>query len=118
MGDGRIPAKLRRRVRRRANSRCEYCFFPDANSSGPFHCDHVVPQSRGGKTVAENLVWCCAWCNHFKHDRIAAVDTRTRAEVQIFNPRSDHWSDHFKWSSDLLHILARTPKGRATLRLL
>lgn len=28
--------------------------------------DHVVPQSRGGKSEPCNMVWCCKFCNNQK----------------------------------------------------
>jgi hypothetical protein len=34
--------------------------------------DHVVPRSRGGKTVWENIVTCCVACNRLKGDRLLA----------------------------------------------
>jgi hypothetical protein len=31
--------------------------------------DHVIPRSRGGSHVWENVVSCCRRCNHAKADR-------------------------------------------------
>jgi hypothetical protein len=36
--------------------------------------------------------------------------------VALFNPRQDVWSDHFSFEGPM--IVARTPNGRATARLL
>ena len=30
---------------------------------------HIVPWSKGGKTVPENLQMLCRWCNGMKSDR-------------------------------------------------
>lgn len=38
---------------------CTYC----GTTTGPFHCDHVVPLSRGGPSDQSNLTISCAPCN-------------------------------------------------------
>ena len=50
--------------RKRATGICYYCRrqFPPAELS----MDHVIPLSRGGKSVKENLVPCCKDCNNKK----------------------------------------------------
>jgi 5-methylcytosine-specific restriction endonuclease McrA len=53
----------RRAVFARDGGRCVYCGGP-ANS-----VDHVVPRSRGGRHVWENVVAACRKCNHIKGDR-------------------------------------------------
>jgi len=46
---------------------CQYCGGETDRSSATV--DHVVPSSRGGRSVFENLVCCCAPCNARKRDR-------------------------------------------------
>jgi hypothetical protein len=41
-----------------------------------------------------------------------AVDPDTGAEVPLFNPRSQIWSEHFRWDDE--RVVALTPTGRAT----
>jgi len=53
----------RRAIFARDGGRCVYCGGP-ANS-----VDHVVPRSRGGRHVWENVVAACRRCNHIKGDR-------------------------------------------------
>ena len=60
-----VPPSIARAVRQRDGERCSYCGSID----GPFHLDHVVPWSRGGEHVADNLVVACAPCNFAKSDR-------------------------------------------------
>lgn len=48
----------------RDNWTCVYCGSPGANQ-----CDHVIPRSRGGRSVATNLVAACRSCNSSKKDR-------------------------------------------------
>ncbi|MFQ5651924.1 MAG: HNH endonuclease [bacterium] len=51
----------------RDNHTCQYCGAVDAPNR--LTLDHILPQSRGGKTVWENLVTCCRKCNSKKGDR-------------------------------------------------
>lgn len=39
--------------------RCTYC----GDTEGPFHCDHIIPVSRGGSGDPSNLTTACASCN-------------------------------------------------------
>jgi 5-methylcytosine-specific restriction endonuclease McrA len=58
----------------RDNFTCQYCGkrFPVRK----LNYDHVVPRSRGGRTVWENIVSCCYPCN-------ARKDNRTPAEARM-----------------------------------
>jgi len=46
---------------------CQYCGHKEA--ANKLTLDHILPQSRGGKTVWENLVTSCRKCNSKKGDR-------------------------------------------------
>jgi 5-methylcytosine-specific restriction endonuclease McrA len=66
----RAPRSAQRKISRRAlfardGWRCQYC-----GSSGRLTLDHVVPRSRGGASVWENVVASCAPCNLRKGDRL------------------------------------------------
>ena len=114
-----IPPDLRRRVRRRAKFRCEYCHYPQIACYAPFHCDHFLPKYRGGITHFGNLIFACPTCNGAKRlRRIDAADPTTGLRVPLFNPRIDVWDEHFRWSANGLKILGKTPIGRATVRTL
>ena len=64
----------RRGVLARDGHRCMYCGGV-ANS-----LDHVVPRSRGGEHVWENVVAACARCNRLKADRsVPELGWRLRA---------------------------------------
>ena len=66
----RVPRVIHRRISRRAlfardGWRCQYC-----GSGGRLTLDHVIPRSRGGDSVWENVVASCAPCNLRKGDRL------------------------------------------------
>lgn len=79
------------------------------------HIEHIRPRIRGGISDETNLWLACAWCNSYKGDKTHSVDPETGAEVPLFNPRTQRWSEHFRWSDDGAHIIGLTPTGRATV---
>lgn len=67
----RVPRAIQRKISRRAlfardNWRCVYC----GSTAGRLTLDHVVPRSRGGDSVWENVVTSCAPCNLRKGNRL------------------------------------------------
>src|SRR6266850_1338742 len=67
----RVPRAVQRKISRRAlfardGWRCVYC----GTSSGRMTLDHVVPRSRGGDSVWENVDTSCAPCNLRKGNRL------------------------------------------------
>lgn len=54
----------RRSVFARDDHACQYC------GKGAENLDHVVPRSRGGQHVWENVVACCSRCNARKGDKL------------------------------------------------
>jgi 5-methylcytosine-specific restriction endonuclease McrA len=66
----RVPRAVQRKISRRAlfardGWRCVYC----GSNGGRLTLDHVVPRSRGGDSVWENVVTSCAPCNLRKGNR-------------------------------------------------
>ncbi|MEI8389778.1 MAG: HNH endonuclease [bacterium] len=56
--------RLRFLVMRRDDFKCLMCGKAPANYSGvELHIDHIIPWSRGGETVIENLQTLCSVCN-------------------------------------------------------
>lgn len=110
-----IGRQLHEAVRRRAAGLCEYCGYPEHACYATFHCDHCVPHSASGATVLANLAWACPTCNAAKAHRTLALDPLARKLAPLFNPRQQSWDDHFPWSPDWLHIVGKTPTGRATV---
>ena len=67
----RVPRSVKRRISRRAlfardGWRCVYC----GDGASRLTLDHVVPRSRGGDSVWENVVTACGPCNLRKGDRL------------------------------------------------
>ena len=80
----RVPRTVQRKISRRAlfardGWRCVYC----GTSGGRLTLDHVIPRSRGGESVWENVVTACAPCNLRKGDR-------TLEEAAMTLPRQPH----------------------------
>ncbi len=107
---------LRAQVRRRARGRCEYCRTPFRYDSIPPEIDHVIAEQHGGRSVLANLAVACAHCNSHKGPNIASIEPVSGQLVRLFNPRTDHWSDHFRWNGPLL--IGLTLGGRATIHVL
>jgi 5-methylcytosine-specific restriction endonuclease McrA len=66
----RVPRAVKRKISRRAlfardGHRCVYC-----GATNRLTLDHVVPRSRGGDSVWENVVTSCAPCNLRKGNRL------------------------------------------------
>ncbi len=64
----KVPFRARAALNRRAvfardGNRCQYCGAAAEN------IDHVIPRSRGGQHVWENVVAACRPCNTRKEDR-------------------------------------------------
>lgn len=113
-----ISAALRSQVRRDSHARCGYCHSPEAFLGMPLDIDHLIPEAAGGPTVRENLWLACSRCNDFKGNRVEGDDPLTGERVSLFQPRAQRWGDHFEWSVDRVHILAKTAVGRATVERL
>jgi 5-methylcytosine-specific restriction endonuclease McrA len=68
----RVPREAHRRkiTRRAVLARdawtCQYC----GSTKSGLTVDHVIPRSRGGKSVWENIVAACASCNRRKGNRL------------------------------------------------
>ena len=62
-----IPAGLRQDVLQRDNFTCRH----DGRKAPEFvmHVDHIIPESKGGKTILSNLQVLCEECNTGKGNR-------------------------------------------------
>jgi hypothetical protein len=111
-----IPEVLRAAVAQRAANRCEYCHIPAAGQIGRFPIDHIIPRTKGGKTVIANLAFSCHRCNARKWMHTDGLDPETNETAALFHPREQVWEGHFAWSRESSGILSgKTECGRATI---
>lgn len=109
---------LRELVARQASHRCGYCLTAEEVVGSPLEIDHLMPEAQGGLTVEENLWLACSACNAFKGDRTTGLDPLSGEIVTLFNPRRQHWREHFAWTQSGDLIVGQTPIGRATIAAL
>jgi 5-methylcytosine-specific restriction endonuclease McrA len=85
----RVPFRTRVSLNRKAifardGFRCQYCFAAAEN------IDHVIPRSKGGQHVWENVVAACRPCNSRKGDSMLEQTSMTlRRKPQV--PHSETW---------------------------
>lgn len=63
----RVQNVNRKHIYLRDKYTCQYCYKKFA--SADLTLDHIMPQSRGGKSTYSNLTTACKKCNHMKADR-------------------------------------------------
>jgi HNH endonuclease len=110
-----ISASLREQVRQTDRAQCCYCQTQEANSGIPLSFDHILPRSKGGETTFDNLCLACRACNEFKSNSTEGINLLTGVKVDLFNPRSQKWADHFEWSDDGTKVEGKTSTGGATV---
>lgn len=112
----RVPERLRRQVRERAQGRCEYCLIHEDDIMYPHEADHIVAEKHGGPTTLENLAWACGVCNRNKGSDLSSIDPTTGKGAFPFNPRTHQWKRHFRLNNGRIEGI--TAAGRATASLL
>ncbi len=65
--DNPVPDSLRYKVLKKSNYRCDLCGATKYDR--PLDVDHIIPRSRKGKTVEENLQVLCSKCNRSKSNK-------------------------------------------------
>lgn len=65
--------RLRFEILKRDRFICVYCGASAKEVT--LHIDHVLPQSKGGLSIASNLVTSCSDCNMGKSDVLLTVNT-------------------------------------------
>src|ERR1700689_20768 len=111
-----VPEELSRAVRARADGRCQYCLMHESLQGATFHVEHIIPQSKGGRSDLENLALACPGCNLHKASRITAPDPGTGGDARLFHPIKQLWSEHFRLNG--YQIEGLTAEGRATVEAL
>jgi 5-methylcytosine-specific restriction endonuclease McrA len=110
----RRPAFTRFNVFLRDRFSCQYC-----GQGFPTHeltFDHIVPRSRGGRTVWSNVVTACGTCNLLKgsrlpreagmyprHAPVQPTSQQLQENGRAFPPNFLHesWRDFLYWDSEL-----------------
>ena len=113
-----VPVNLQRQIREQFNNTCAYCQTAEYLTVTTFEIEHIVPLSTGGKTLLENLCLACPSCNRYKATRQTAINPNTGQPEKLFNPQSQQWKEHFKWSEDAIEIIGITPEGQTTISAL
>lgn len=113
---GEISASLHAEIAGRAGNRREYCQLAQVGQEATFHVDHVAPKLAGGITISSNLALACVSRSLRKWAKQMAPDPDTGEEALLFNPRTQTWTEHFRWEGET--IVPLTPTGRATVTAL
>ena len=112
-----MDAATRNSVRQRADCRCEYCHLPEsATPFIPFHAEHIVAKQHQVDDSLDNLALSCDRCKAYKGPNLSSIDPVSGSIVDLFHPRRDTWTEHFEIRHGM--VLGKTPKGRATAKLL
>ena len=110
----RRPAFTRFNVFLRDRFTCQYC--GDGYAADDLTFDHVIPRSRGGRTLWNNVVTSCAPCNLRKGNRLPrqsgiypltqprpATNFQLQENGRAFPPGHLHqsWGDFLYWDTEL-----------------
>jgi 5-methylcytosine-specific restriction endonuclease McrA len=63
------------------NHACAYCGIPQCKLGHTLHREHILPLSRGGGYIRDNIVPACKPCNDHKHDK-----TPEEAGMKLLKP--------------------------------
>ncbi len=99
----------RRNIYLRDRHRCQYCGGRPPRDE--LTVDHVVPRSRGGSSVWENVVVACIRCNAIKGDRLP----RECGMQPLAPPKRPSWMSAIRVIPDEAERLAWEPFVRASL---
>jgi hypothetical protein len=112
-----IPRSLRSTVYERDAGQCQYCHLRQVGQAALFHVDHIVPRSKSGATVIENLALQCPHCSLRKSSKTHGIDPHGGDETLLFHPLRHVWTEHFRLETDG-SIVGVSPIGRTTVEAL
>lgn len=113
-----ISVQLTAQILADAGHRCGYCRADERFTGSLLSIEHILPIAAGGPTERENLWRSCRECNERKGAQVQATDPENGEVVDLYNPRTQRWRDHFRWSEDGLLVIGLTPVGRASVAAL
>lgn len=102
-----ISKFTRKNVFRRDLYTCQYC--SDSLTVSSATLDHIVPRSRGGKTIWDNVLTSCLNCNNKKKDRTPEEagmipiskpfipKLTLNSEYKLLEPKHEDWSVYFNF---------------------
>ena len=90
--------------------------MPEAELLAGCEVDHIISRKHGGLTDLANLALSCERGNRAKGTDVASVLGTPQKFVRLFNPRIDHWPDHFRLED--ARIAPVTEIGEVTVTLL
>jgi HNH endonuclease len=111
-----ISKATKKMVTARAGNRCEYCRVPVYLSAYDFHIEHIIGVQHGGPSSSNNLAYCCSVCNWKKGANIATILSFGGDLIPLFNPRTQHWFEHFQVNNG--ELIALSFSAEATIKLL
>ena len=109
-----ISAELRQTVANRAKQLCEYCLVAEADTFYGCEVDHIISLKHDGSTEPNNLAYACVLCNRAKGSDVGSITTSGEF-TRFFNPRTDHWPEHFRLDGATIRPL--TAIGEVTARI-
>lgn len=110
-----ISEKLKIRVRDKFNNRCAYCHSSQKYVLSWLEIEHIIPTASGGSDDEANLCLACRFCNGYKGAQTHGLDSASKEQIALYNPRTQSWHEHFKWGENGTEIVGLTPCGRATV---
>ena len=115
-----MDAATRTLVQQTAGDCCEYCRRHQRESPlATLQIEHIIPKKHGGSDEPANLALACVDCNLGKSSNLTGIDPATENAtnpIQLFNPRTHVWADHFERQGPL--IVGKTDVGRTTIYVL
>ena len=81
-----------------------------------FHIEHVIAKQHLGSDDDSNLALACDKCNLHKGTNLTTINQRTGEVVELYNPRTDNWAEHFAMEGP--DIVGLTDIGIESARLL
>lgn len=110
--------KIKGFIKGRAKGRCEYCQWFDDFAPSPYNIEHIIPSSKGGLSSLENLAFSCRGCNGHKSNTVKVRHDLSASWIDLYNPRTQIWSEHFAWDMTKTKIIGLTPTGEVTIQTL
>ncbi len=111
-----LNQEIRSFVAKRADYLCEYCLISEQDTILGCAIDHIISIKHSGSSNIDNLAYCCVYCNRFKGSDIGSIILDQKEFFRFYNPRWDHWGEHFKLNNSTIEPL--TDIGQVTVRIL